>query len=103
MVLILTFNLTDPTEMLSRLSLNPNARRTASRASSSNRLDTSDRPDDGSTEVPIQIAVSAPIDELVTLPEGLLERKSSVRTMRRKVKFIDCLGEEVVQMGELES
>lgn len=47
-----------------------------------------------------QVAIAAPIDELVTLPEGLLERKSSVRTMRRKVKFIDCLGEEVVQMGE---
>ena len=38
-------------------------------------------------------------DDIVRLPEGMLERKSSIRTERRRAKFIECLNEEVVQMG----
>lgn len=54
------------------------------------------------TAVPIENAegiAAGQTEEVVTLPEGMLERKSSIRTERRRTKFIECLSEEVVQMG----
>lgn len=37
--------------------------------------------------------------EVIALPEGMLERRNSVRSERRRAKFIECLNEEIVQMG----
>jgi hypothetical protein len=99
--------------MLNRLSLKSSSRTKPSRASSQNDLDTSIQSDAGSSKAADLVAPLATANvsqlqdtipivtyEIVAIAEGLLERKSSVRTMRRKAKFIDCLGEDVVQMGE---
>lgn len=58
------------------------------------------------TTIPVKHADRLPAgqtDEVVTLPEGMLDRKSSIRTERRRTKFIECLNEEVVQMDKLRS
>jgi hypothetical protein len=119
----------DPTEILARLTLLSRPKRLSSSRNSSihepdqplgaSSADATRPPAASEVEVNAMVAsvagdgvvtatpvkyvngvMTSPATEVVTLPEGMLERKSSIRSDRRRKKFIECLNEDVVHMGE---